>query len=131
MKPLANPDASPPLVLCLCAAWCRTCDAYLPVMQALAAQHPGWRFGWLDVEDHADVLAAGGAEAALDIETFPTVLLVWQGQARFLGPLAPQAGVLTRLLLQASELPPLVDTAAQALARNATAIAAQGLAALP
>ncbi|HSI50337.1 MAG TPA: thioredoxin family protein [Ideonella sp.] len=131
MKPLANPDTHPPLALCLCAAWCRTCDAYLPVMQAMAAQHPGWQFGWLDVEDHADVLATGGAESALDIETFPTLLLVWQGQARFLGPLAPQPGVLERLLLQAGELPPLADAAVQALARNSAVMAAQGLAALP
>ena len=50
------------------------------------------RFVWLDVEDREDV--AGD----LDIETFPSILVAQGAQARFLGPVLPQAGVLARML---------------------------------
>ena len=50
------------------------------------------RFVWLDVEDREDV--AGD----LDIETFPSILVAQGEQARFLGPVLPQAGVLARML---------------------------------
>ncbi|KWT68089.1 Thioredoxin domain [Comamonas testosteroni] len=50
------------------------------------------RFVWLDVEDREDV--AGD----LDIETFPSILVAQGEQARFLGPVLPQTGVLARML---------------------------------
>ena len=50
------------------------------------------RFVWLDVEDREDV--AGD----LDIETFPSILVAQGEQAKFLGPVLPQAGVLARML---------------------------------
>lgn len=80
------------LVVCLCADWCGTCKQYRQSFEALAAQFPQMRFVWLDVEDREDV--AGD----LDIETFPSILVAQGNQARFLGPVLPQAGVLARML---------------------------------
>lgn len=80
------------LVVCLCAAWCGTCKQYQQSFEALAAQFPEMRFVWLDVEDREDV--AGD----LDIETFPSILVGKGSQAKFLGPVLPQIGVLARML---------------------------------
>ncbi|MDD2546407.1 MAG: thioredoxin family protein [Burkholderiaceae bacterium] len=79
-------------VVCLCADWCGTCRDYRPMFEALARAHPSVRFEWVDVEDAADL--AGD----LEVETFPTLLIADGRQARFLGPLLPQAAVLERLL---------------------------------
>ena len=80
------------LVVCLCADWCGTCKQYRQPFEALAAQFPQMRFVWLDVEDREDV--AGD----LDIETFPSILVGQGSQAKFMGPVLPQAGVLARML---------------------------------
>ena len=80
------------LVVCLCAAWCGTCKQYQQPFEQLAVQFPQMRFVWLDVEDREDV--AGD----LDIETFPSILIAQGAQARFLGPVLPQPGVLARML---------------------------------
>lgn len=100
-----------PWAVCLCAAWCRTCEGYRAVFDEQAGLHPDWRFEWLDVEDEAAVLGD------LDIETFPTLLLAdAQGQARFFGPLPPQEGILARLLAGLeTEAMPLKGDEAQAL----------------
>jgi hypothetical protein len=118
MSAQARPEDSPWLVACLCAAWCRTCDGYREVMEQAARLHPGWRFAWIDIEDHADALddAKGAAE---DIETFPTLLVTLGGQAHFFGPVLPHASVLTRLLAQAevAQLPVLADARSGRIAR--------------
>ncbi|SFD96882.1 thioredoxin family protein [Paracidovorax konjaci] len=79
-------------VVCLCAEWCGVCREYRAAFDALRAAHPETRFEWVDVEDEE------GLAGDLDVETFPTVLIADGAQARFLGPLLPQAGVLARLL---------------------------------
>ena len=84
--------ASPWWVVCLCGQWCGTCRDYRAVFDQLARAHPAVRFVWIDIEDDAEV--AGD----LDVETFPTLLLADGQVARFLGPLLPQAAVLSRLL---------------------------------
>lgn len=97
--------------VCLCADWCGTCRDYRALFEALAPSHPGVRFVWVDIEDEADV--AGD----LDVETFPTLLIADGQTARFLGPLLPQAAVLTRLLesLQAGQGGGRADPLAQAV----------------
>jgi thioredoxin-like negative regulator of GroEL len=84
------------LVVCLCAAWCRTCEAYASVFQtvtdALRAQWPGLKARWIDIEDEADLLGD------FDVETFPTVLLVDTSHVRFAGVLTPQPETLMRVL---------------------------------
>lgn len=89
--PLVTDDL---LVACLCAAWCHTCTAYRSTLEAVAATRPGLRFAWIDIEDDADALG----DDALDIETFPTLMLLRDGRPLFHGPLLPQAATLTRLL---------------------------------
>jgi thioredoxin-like negative regulator of GroEL len=79
-------------VVCLCAAWCRTCDAYRPDLAALAEKARDMRFVWLDVEDDADWIAD------LEIETFPTLLVLARDTPLFFGTLPPQIGVLERTL---------------------------------
>lgn len=88
-----SPD-EPLLVACLCAAWCTTCDAYRQVLAAVAARHPGDRFAWIDIEDDADALG----DDALDIATFPTLMVLRAGRVLFHGTLLPHAGTLQRLL---------------------------------
>lgn len=118
---------TPHLLACLCAGWCKTCDAYRDTLARLAASHPAWRCVWVDIEDHADALdeVPGGAP---DIENFPTLLLVQEGSARFLGTVLPHATVAERLLAQAERqaLAPLPEPATQALARVVQQLADSG-----
>lgn len=90
-------------VVCYCAAWCRTCDAYQPALEALAAQQAQWTFIWVDVEDSPDWL---GDE---DIENFPTVLVQDRHGTRFWGVQLPYIEHLQRLLDGAEHLPATTD----------------------
>ncbi len=99
-------------VVCLCAAWCRTCDGYRPDLATLAEKERDVRFVWLDVEDDADWIAD------LEIETFPTLLVLARGTPLFFGALPPQIGVLERTLAA------LRASAARAVALDAGADAA-------
>ena len=83
---------TPAWVVCLCADWCVLCRDYRIALKAVAARHSQWRFAWVDIEDHAALVGD------LDIETFPTLLIADRAGVRFLGPLAPQADNLARLL---------------------------------
>ena len=99
----SSPTAEPLLVACLCAQWCRTCDAYrdtlLHVRDALQLSHPaaGMRFQWIDIEDESELIGD------LDIEDFPTILLARGGQVLFFGPILPHAQTLDRLVRNALE----------------------------
>jgi len=92
------------VVACLCAAWCHTCTAYQTTLATLAGARPGLRFAWIDIEDDADALG----DEALDVENFPTVMLLRGGQPLFYGTLLPHAATLARLLdaLDAAALAP-------------------------
>jgi thioredoxin 1 len=83
-------------IACLCAAWCRLCDDYAPVlrqgMAELQAAGVPLRWHWIDIEDEADLLGE------LDVETFPTLVVADAGAVRFAGPLTPQPETLRRLL---------------------------------
>lgn len=89
---LAAADAPPSLVVCYCAEWCGTCREYLPPFEALSARYPEYRFAWVDIEEHPELL---GDE---DVENFPTVLVVREGTPLFYGTLLPHIGHLERLL---------------------------------
>lgn len=78
--------------VCLCAAWCDVCRDYHTVFESLAPSHPAWHFVWLDVEDQAHLLQD------IDVETFPTLVLLSEKNLEFFGPLTPQAASLSRLL---------------------------------
>jgi len=81
-----------PWLACLCAGWCRTCDGYRPVLEAVAAEFPGLPVRWIDIEDEAELVGD------IDVETFPTLLVAAAGGVRFFGPLTPQPETLRRLL---------------------------------
>jgi hypothetical protein len=80
------------LVVCLCAQWCGVCGEYRQRFEQVQARFSKAKFLWLDVEDEAELLEP------LDVANFPTLLLVVGTEARFFGPLAPQAEILERLL---------------------------------
>jgi len=117
-------DAAPEPVwlACLCAAWCRTCDDYLPVLRAVAAEFeaavPGLQPRWIDIEDESELVGD------CDIETFPTLALLDAGQVRFFGPLPPQPETLRRLL-RATLLEWAPDDPARAAAPEVEAFAAR------
>lgn len=87
-------------VVCLCAQWCGVCREYRQAFEQLARAMPEVRFEWVDVEDEEYVVGE------LDVETFPTVLIADGKVARFLGPVLPQATLLSRMLqgLQADSM---------------------------
>jgi len=90
-----SPEASTPwLVACLCAGWCRTCDAYLPIFEALSQSFGDEvRFVWVDVEDEAQALGD------VDIVNFPTLLIARGEWIHFLGAVTPHVQT-TRHLVQ-------------------------------
>jgi thiol-disulfide isomerase/thioredoxin len=94
-----NPSLDALWVVCLCAEWCGACREYRPLFEAVAQAHPGLRFAWVDIEDHADIADD------FDVETFPTLLVADRAGTRFLGPLLPHAETLSRMLgaLQAAQ----------------------------
>ncbi len=79
-------------MVCLCAAWCRTCDEYRPVFDALALEFADARFTWIDIEDQSELIGD------FDVETFPALLIGQGPTLRFAGPLTPQPETLARLL---------------------------------
>ena len=81
-----------PLVACLCAAWCRTCDGFKLEFDALAARHPQATMVWLDIEDDAELVDG------LEVENFPTVLVQRGDQLLFFGTVLPRVSHIERLL---------------------------------
>jgi thioredoxin 1 len=124
MNASPRPTAEPLLVACLCAQWCRTCDAYRDTLaatrDAMRLGHPdaATRFVWVDIEDESELIGD------LDIEDFPTILLARGDQVLFFGPVLPHAQTLDRLVRNAldTDLPPL---SAGALAPDVRALPAR------
>ena len=99
-----TPTASlntPLLIACLCARWCRTCDAYRDTLvatrEAIRRAHPeaALRFMWVDIEDESELVGD------LDIEDFPTIVLARGDAILFFGPVMPHAQTLERLVRSA------------------------------
>jgi thioredoxin 1 len=90
-RPSSNDDAGL-LVVCLCAAWCKTCSEFRDTFDRLAKARPGAGFVWLDVEDDSALVGD------IEIENFPT-LAVFRGDVPvFYGVTMPQEGVVARTL---------------------------------
>jgi thioredoxin 1 len=90
---LADLNGSAPVwVVCLCADWCGVCREYRLIFKAAAARHPSLRFAWIDVEDQAELVGD------LDIDTFPTLMVLDDSGVHFQGAIMPQAGTLLRLV---------------------------------
>ena len=113
MSDPSTTDDQPLLVACLCAQWCRTCDAYRDTLAAvrdairLGHPHRATRFVWVDIENESELVGD------LDIEDFPTLLLARGDQVLFFGPILPHAQTLDRLVRSAldTSLPPLDPSA--------------------
>ncbi len=101
MNARPSPEPEPLLVACLCAQWCRTCDAYRDTLaatrDAMRLGHPAaaMRFVWVDIEDESELVGD------LDIEDFPTILLARGDRVLFFGPVLPHAQTLDRLVRNA------------------------------
>lgn len=91
-------------VACLCAAWCRLCDDYGPVLEAvtseLVAAGAALHRHWIDIEDDAEFVGD------FDVETFPTLVIIGPDGVRFAGPLTPQPDTLRRVLRATLGNPP-------------------------
>ncbi len=87
-----SPAATDWTVVCLCAEWCDTCRDYRRAFDARAQRAGDARHLWVDIEDEADHLGE------LDIETFPTLLLLHGDAVRFFGPVLPQTDVIDGML---------------------------------
>lgn len=105
-------------VACLCAAWCATCTGYRRTLAQLAATHPGLRFAWIDIEDDADALG----DAALEIENFPTLMLLREGRVLFHGTVLPHPATLERMLQALADHALAPGDAAQVPASMAAAV---------
>ena len=85
------------LVACYCAAWCDTCSLYRGRFEAMAQQHPGHTFVWIDIEDDPELL---GDE---DVENFPTILIEKNHRVLFFGVMLPHIQQLERLMQSLTE----------------------------
>jgi len=99
-------------VACLCAEWCDTCREYRRAFAARAEQAGDALHLWVDIEDEADHLGE------LDIETFPTLLLLHGDAVRFFGPVLPQTDVIDGMLRSFAADAPAVSVASE----NRTAV---------
>ena len=83
------------LVACLCARWCKTCEAYESTFESVVNQlrqtYPHLKMAWVDVEDQADLMGD------IDIENFPTLLIRTKGINQFFGVVLPHASTFQRL----------------------------------
>ncbi|WP_077315857.1 thioredoxin family protein [Basilea psittacipulmonis] len=87
------------VVVCFCAAWCRTCAKYEEDFSALSQEFKDVIFAWIDIEVFGDEIL--GDE---EIENFPTILLQHQGKNAFFGTMLPMISQLSRLI-QSTTLP--------------------------
>jgi hypothetical protein len=99
-------------VVCLCAEWCDTCREYRRLFEQRAARANDALHLWVDIEDDADDLGD------LDIETFPTLLVLHGPRPRFFGPVLPQIEVIDGMLRTLDPLGAAIPIAAD----NKTAV---------
>lgn len=104
-----QPGRAARTVYCLCAEWCGVCREWRAVFDAQAAAHPHDRFAWVDVDAHEEVLDA------VEIETFPVLLIAEQGRVLFFGAMQPSGAILARVLARADSPALPEDSQAQQL----------------
>ncbi|MFN7835030.1 MAG: thioredoxin domain-containing protein [Burkholderiaceae bacterium] len=108
-------------VMILCARWCGVCRGFEQACEAFMAEPAAaavdlWL--WVDVEDAADVLPS------LDVETFPTLVIIQNDRLTLGGPLRPELAALRRALDKALRDPQPValdQTSQQEIVRLAAA----------
>lgn len=99
------------IVVSLSAAWCRTCDEVHAALEHIAAARPDLQVVWLDIEDDAALCGD------VDVETFPTFVVLRGRRIVHFGATPPQEGVMARLFdeLARSGASPAVPDEVQAL----------------
>lgn len=80
------------VVLSFCAQWCGTCREFRPILEAISTAHPGITFGWVDIEDDAELADE------VDVEDFPTLAIIRDGVPLYFGTTLPLDGVVRSLL---------------------------------
>lgn len=91
------PDNTDFWVVCLCADWCHICRDWQHKFDPLVAAHATARALWLDIEDERF------DDLNLDIETFPTLLIMRRDTALFLGPVPPVDEHINRLIAHCAQ----------------------------
>ena len=81
----------------------RTADL-VPGAIARLGEHPAWSttldaLVWVDIEDQADLVDP------IEVDNFPTLLVVVDGAVRFFGSITPQTETLQRLVQAQLEAP--------------------------
>ena len=97
------------LVVCLCAEWCVVCREYQARFEQVRAQWPGVAFRWVDIEDESDLVDP------VEVDDFPTLLILRGPEPVFFGTVRPQPEALERLVRDrlagdspAAPVPPVV-----------------------
>ena len=84
------------IVACLCAEWCGSCREYRDTFDAVArALGHDARFAWIDIEERPEVMDD------LEIESFPTLLVMRGDEIAFYGAVTPHASTLEALARRA------------------------------
>ena len=95
--PQTAPDNTDFWVVCLCADWCHICRDWQAKFHPLVTAHATARALWLDIEDEQF------EDLNLDIETFPTLLIMRREAALFLGPVPPVDEHINRLIIHCAQ----------------------------
>ena len=107
--PSRPPPAAALRVACLCAAWCHVCSGWRDEFEA-TLRVAGVPARWIDIEDEEELLGA------VEVDDFPTLLVVRDGRPVWFGVIAPRAAALQRRLDAAASAAVLDDAALRALA---------------
>ncbi len=108
MKTVVTQPPPPPAlwVACLCADWCGSCRDYQQRFEQVGRTFAGAQFVWVDIEDQADLVDP------IEVDNFPTVLVVVDGAVRFFGSITPQTETLQRLVQAQLETPAVFSASA-------------------
>lgn len=80
------------LIVGLCASWCNNCADWRRTVSLLAEKYREFCFVWLDIDEHADMVAE------VDLETLPVLLVQDNDQVLFLGSVIPKKDVTERII---------------------------------
>jgi thiol-disulfide isomerase/thioredoxin len=107
------------LVVCLCAEWCVVCREYRSRFEQVQGRFAGVRFRWIDIEDESDLVDP------VEVDDFPTLLIVRGDAPVFFGTVRPQPDALERLVrdrLAGTEAATPIRPEVLALARRLRAV---------
>jgi len=86
-------------VLFLCAEWCGVCRDLRGMFEELSAIHPSVHWTWVDVEDHSEIFDD------LELDTFPSLLVMLNKRPWFFGSIEPRKEVVLRIVTEILDSP--------------------------